>query len=210
MQRRTARKARRPETRAGWTIAVAEAAQGSMRLPMVDYATLSAPFDGVVSRRNINPGDFIKPPTAVEETPLYVVQHRDLMRRLRGSARSRCRVGQNRDSTQIRIPILKDRQYCGKVTTVMLLFSETTTRRLLLAEIDLPEPRRPPAARYVRLCGYPGRADECPDLAGLGRAGHPRKCQRRLSGLLFPPRRTARSGTRSSRWVLAAMSGCKS
>ena len=60
-------------------IAVAQAAKERMQ-SMVDYATLSAPFDGVVTRRNINTGDFVKPPAAVEETPLYVVQRRDLMR----------------------------------------------------------------------------------------------------------------------------------
>ena len=48
-------------------IAVAQAATERMQA-LVDYSTLTAPFDGVVTRRNINTGDFVKPPGAVEET----------------------------------------------------------------------------------------------------------------------------------------------
>ena len=42
-------------------IAVAQAALGRMQ-SLVDYATLTAPFDGVVTRRNINTGEFVQPP----------------------------------------------------------------------------------------------------------------------------------------------------
>ena len=118
-------------------IAVAQAAQQRMQ-SMVDFATLSAPFDGVVSRRNINTGDFVKPPTAVEETPLYVVQRRDLMRVFVEVPEADAVWVKAGTPARIVIPILKDRQYCGNVTRMAYSLKRPT--RTLLAEIDLPNP----------------------------------------------------------------------
>ena len=163
-------------------IAVAQAAQERMQ-SLVDYATLSAPFDGVVTRRNINTGDFVKPPTAVEETPLYVVQRRDLMRVFVEVPEADAVWVKAGTPARIRIPILKDRQYCGNVTRMSYSLKRQT--RTLLAEIDLPNPEdllRPGMYAYAAI---QVERTECPDLAGLGRR-HPRKRQRRLSGLLFP------------------------
>ena len=118
-------------------IAVAQAAQERMQ-SMVDYATLSAPFDGVVSRRNINTGDFVKPPTAVEETPLYVVQRRDLMRVFVEVPEADAVWVKAGSPARIHIPILKDQRYCGNVTRMSYSLKRQT--RTLLAEIDLPNP----------------------------------------------------------------------
>jgi HlyD family secretion protein len=118
-------------------IAVAQAAQERMQ-SMVDYATLSAPFDGVVSRRNINTGDFVKPPTAVEESAVYVVQRRDLMRVFVEVPEADAVWVKTGSPAQIRIPILKDRQYCGNVTRMSYSLKRQT--RTLLAEIDLANP----------------------------------------------------------------------
>ena len=56
--------------KSGVDIDVAQAATERMQT-LLDYATITAPFDGVVTRRNINTGDFVKPPTAVGE-PLFM------------------------------------------------------------------------------------------------------------------------------------------
>src|SRR5262249_7961136 len=47
---------------------------------LLGYTKLKAPFDGVVTRRNINTDDFVQPPTAGKGEPLYVVERRDMMR----------------------------------------------------------------------------------------------------------------------------------
>ena len=60
-------------------IAAADADRGRMAA-LLGYAKLTAPYDGVVTRRNINTGDFVQPPTAGKGEPLYVVERRDLMR----------------------------------------------------------------------------------------------------------------------------------
>ena len=131
-------------------IAVAQAAQERMQ-SMVDYATLTAPFDGVVSRRNINTGDFVKPPTAVEETPLYVVQRRDLMRVFVEVPEADAVWVKAGTPARIRHPdpegpaVLRERE-------ANVLFSETTNAHPAGGNRP-PQPRRPPAARDVRLCG---------------------------------------------------------
>src|SRR5216684_5154956 len=45
---------------------------------LLAYRQLRAPFDGVVTRRNINTDDFVQPPTAGKGEPLYVVERRDV------------------------------------------------------------------------------------------------------------------------------------
>src|SRR6266481_2961311 len=47
---------------------------------LLAYSKLTAPFDGVVTRRNVNTRDFVQPPTAGKGEPLYVVERRDKMR----------------------------------------------------------------------------------------------------------------------------------
>src|SRR5207253_4906593 len=47
---------------------------------LLQYATLKAPFDGVVTQRNVNTGDFVQAPASGKGEPLYVVERRDVMR----------------------------------------------------------------------------------------------------------------------------------
>jgi HlyD family secretion protein len=48
---------------------------------MLDYATIRAPFDGVVTRRNINVGDFVQPPAGgAKAQSLFVVAQIDPVR----------------------------------------------------------------------------------------------------------------------------------
>ena len=47
---------------------------------MLGYTTLKAPYTGVVTRRNINRGDFVEPAMGGKGEPLFVVRRTDLMR----------------------------------------------------------------------------------------------------------------------------------
>jgi HlyD family secretion protein len=60
-------------------IAVAQAGRDRLQA-LVNYATLKAPFDGVVTRRNVHTGDFVQPPAGDNQQPLYVLQRRDIVR----------------------------------------------------------------------------------------------------------------------------------
>ncbi len=118
-------------------IAVAEAARAKMQT-LVDYATLTAPFDGIVSRRNINTGDFVQPPSGAPKEPLYIVQRRDLMRIFVEVPETDVVWVKDGTAARIRIPVLKNREYCG--TVKRMSYSLKRQSRTLLAEIDLPNP----------------------------------------------------------------------
>ncbi len=47
---------------------------------MLGYTTLKAPYNGVVTRRNINRGDFVEPATGGKGDPLFVVRMMNVMR----------------------------------------------------------------------------------------------------------------------------------
>ncbi len=106
------------------------------------YARLSAPYDGVVTQRNINASSrrsFVQPPTAGKGDPLYVIERRDLMRIfvevpeadsvwVSKGAEARIRVGGDSSNDEL----------AGTVKRTS--YSVDRTTRTLLAEIDLPNP----------------------------------------------------------------------
>ena len=48
---------------------------------MLQFARIVAPFDGVVTRRNVSEGDFVQPAgTGSKAQPLYIVQQIDPVR----------------------------------------------------------------------------------------------------------------------------------
>ena len=47
---------------------------------LLQYDKVVAPFDGVVTRRLVNPGDLVQAATATRTTPLFTVQELDLVR----------------------------------------------------------------------------------------------------------------------------------
>jgi len=104
---------------------------------LVDYATLTAPFDGVVTRRSINTGDFIQPPPA-QQAPVYVVQRRELVRVFVDVPEADAVWIKDGAVARINVPSLKGRVFDGTVTRTA--FSLRPQSRTLVAEIDLPNP----------------------------------------------------------------------
>jgi HlyD family secretion protein len=118
-------------------VAVAEAARDKMQT-LVDYATITAPFDGVVTQRTINTGDFVQPPAGAPMVPLYVLHRRDLMRVFVDVPESDAVWIKDGALARIRVPILQDREFDGKVRRMSYSLKRQT--RTLRAEIDLPNP----------------------------------------------------------------------
>lgn len=118
-------------------VAVAEAARDKMHT-LVDYAMLKAPFEGVVTQRNVNTGDFVQPPVGTPVTPLYVLHRRDLMRVFVDVPESDAVWVKYGASVHVHVPILYDREYEGKVRRISYSLKRQT--RTLRAEIDLPNP----------------------------------------------------------------------
>jgi HlyD family secretion protein len=119
-------------------IAVAEAAREKMQT-LVDYATLTAPFDGVITQRNINTHVFVQPPTGGSAAPLYIVQRRDLMRAFVDVPEGEAVWVQKGAAARLRIPVLKGREFAGDVKRMS--YAVKRQSRTLLVEIDLPNPK---------------------------------------------------------------------
>jgi multidrug efflux pump subunit AcrA (membrane-fusion protein) len=118
-------------------IAVAEA-DGQRYAALVAYARLTAPFKGVVTRRNINTGDFVQPPTAGKGEPLYVVQQRDVVRIFVEVPETDAPWVHKGAAARIRVQALGGQEFTGSVVRTSYALDRTT--RTLLAEVDLPNP----------------------------------------------------------------------
>jgi multidrug efflux pump subunit AcrA (membrane-fusion protein) len=109
------------------------------QVDIVAYGRLLAPYDGVVTRRNINSFDFVQPPTGGKGEPLYVVERRDRMRIFVEVPESDAVWVHKGSEARVRIQALQGREFKGEVKRTSYALDQTT--RNLLAEIDLPNPR---------------------------------------------------------------------
>jgi len=116
-------------------IAVAEADRGRVAA-LLDYAKLTAPYSGVVTRRNINTGDFVQPPTAGKGEPLYVVERQDVMRIFVTVPETDAVWVRKGSKAKVKVQALQGQEFTGDVVRTAHALDPTT--RTLLTEIDLP------------------------------------------------------------------------
>jgi len=103
---------------------------------MLGYRQILAPFDGVVSRRQVNRGDFVQAATAGRTTPLFTVQRVDMIRVF-------CNVPES-DVARLRVGVAasikpyghEDMPIQGKVTRFEDRLDPET--RNMRTEIDVP------------------------------------------------------------------------
>lgn len=130
---------------------VAEADVGRVAA-MSKYKTLAAPFDGVVTTRNIDPGHLAHASQGAGDKPLFkVVQVHKVRVFIDVPETDAVLVEQTREA-KLRVPALAGETFKGEVTrTAWSLNSETRT---LKVEIDIPNPQsrlRPGMYVYVDL-----------------------------------------------------------
>jgi RND family efflux transporter MFP subunit len=104
---------------------------------LVDFATIKAPFDGVITQRNFFPKDFVR---AAHEggTPLLTVQRTDLFRvvvQIPDRDVPYCDPG---DPAFVSIDALPGEELPAKVSRIAS--SEDPDTRLMHVEVDLPNP----------------------------------------------------------------------
>jgi HlyD family secretion protein len=105
----------------------------------IDYATLTAPFDGTISERNFFEKDFIR--SASEGTgqlPLLTVQRTDKLRVVVKVPDSAVPYLDKGDTAIVRIDSLPGRKFKGVVSRKA--DSEDPDTRLMKVEVDLPNP----------------------------------------------------------------------
>lgn len=103
---------------------------------LLGYASIRAPFDGVVTNRSIDPGAFVQPPGA-QADPCLTVVRRDRVRIYLDVPELEAPLvdaGENGDSATIRIQALGDRTFEGKVARTSWALDQAN--RTLRVEIE--------------------------------------------------------------------------
>ncbi len=120
--------------------AEAEVAQAEWQrsLVLVNFATLKAPFDGIVTVRNVNRGDFIRAAATGANSPLVVVEREDLMRVVVQIPDRDVNFTDKGDKATVELDALPGQKFEGKVARTA--GSEDQHTRLMRIEIDLPNP----------------------------------------------------------------------
>ena len=102
-----------------------------------DYALVVAPFDGVITQRNVDVGSLVQG-NANTGTFMFEVMYKDVIRVFVYVPQDAAiGVAPGVDAI-VRVPELPDREFAGKVTRIANALQSGT--RTLLTEIDLPNP----------------------------------------------------------------------
>jgi RND family efflux transporter MFP subunit len=105
---------------------------------LLQYTKVRAPFDGVVTRRSINTGDFVQPAAAGKEGSLFVVEKVDPVRVFVNVQELEAVWVRDGDAALIRPQSLPGQRFQGTVTRTARSLSPTN--RTLRTEIDLENP----------------------------------------------------------------------
>jgi RND family efflux transporter MFP subunit len=121
---------------AGVKVAQAELEKAQV---MVQFATVTSPYDGVITKRNFFPGDFVKAATeGGQNVPLLTVERTDKMRvvvQVPDRDVPYCDPG---DPAFVEIDALPGKKFAAQVSRIAS--SEDPQTRLMRVEIDLPNP----------------------------------------------------------------------
>ena len=100
----------------------------------LDYTTLRAPFDGIITSRNVNTGDFVTVPTGANESnsakPLFVLMRVDLIRAVFFVNEDQALLVKNDARAIVRFPALHDRELAGRVTRTSIALDSSNQLRV--------------------------------------------------------------------------------
>jgi RND family efflux transporter MFP subunit len=107
---------------------------------MVDYTRITAPFDGVVTKRYADPGALIQAGTAsdTQSLPLVRVSDNYLLRLDFPVDQAYVKDTHVGDSVEVRVESLGGKTFTGKITRSTLKVNEDT--RTMMTEIEVPNP----------------------------------------------------------------------
>lgn len=117
---------------------------------LAGYTKLVAPFDGLVTRRNVDTGQLTNPTAASD--PLFVVARADTVTVSVGVPEAEAAFVNAGDPAKVRLQALEGKTFEGKVTRTSWSLNPAT--RTLRAEVDLPNPGhllRPGLYAYVSI-----------------------------------------------------------
>ena len=114
---------------------VAQAEEREARVN-VDYGQIKVPFNGVITQRNVSPGDYLQPGGGANGRPLFVLEQTDPVRVFVGVPELASFFVHEGDTALIRFQALPGATREGKV--VRSGFSMNPSTRTLQTEIDIP------------------------------------------------------------------------
>lgn len=106
---------------------------------MFTYTEIKAPFDGVVTRREVDTGHFVQPASGVSAKPLLVVARTDKVRIFVDIPETEAALvqgGPGGDSAVVRVQALSNREFTAKVERTG--WSLDSSNRSLRTELDIP------------------------------------------------------------------------
>ena len=124
------------EAKAELRVAKAELAKAKA---MLEFATIRAPFDGVVTQRNFFVKDFIRAADAGAPMPLLRVERTDKVRVVVQIPDRDSPFADVGDPATIEIDALPNKRFKGTISRIA--DSEDTQTRMMRVEIDLPNPK---------------------------------------------------------------------
>jgi multidrug efflux pump subunit AcrA (membrane-fusion protein) len=128
-------------------IKAAEAARQEQE-DLVGYAKLTAPYDGIVTKMNVNTKQFVQPATGPKADILYVVERTDIVRIFVSVPETDAAWVRKGTPATVRIQALQDEEIKGEVKRTAWSLNDVT--RTLLAEIDFDNPEPPKGGRRLR------------------------------------------------------------
>jgi HlyD family secretion protein len=122
------------ETKANLGVAQARQERAKVNL---DYATIIAPFDGVVTHRTFHPGAFIRAATTGGEQPLLTVKRTDMMRVVVLVPDDDVVLTRVNNKAVVNVDALGGRAFTGILARIA---RAEDAERMMRVEIDLPNP----------------------------------------------------------------------
>jgi multidrug resistance efflux pump len=116
-------------------LAVAQAKEREARVN-VEYGHIKAPYPGVITQRNVSPGDYLQPGGGTNSRPLFVMEQTDPLRVFMGVPELASFFVKDGDTALIRFQAIPGATREGKV--VRSGFSLNPMTRTLQTEIDIP------------------------------------------------------------------------
>ncbi len=114
---------------------VAQAAEREARV-LVDYGKIKSPYNGVITQRNVSPGDYLQPGAGSGGRPLFILEQTDPVRVFVGVPELASYFIHPNDTATIRLQAIPGATREGKV--VREAFSLDPSTRTLQTEIDIP------------------------------------------------------------------------
>jgi HlyD family secretion protein len=105
---------------------------------LTQFKQIEAPFNGVITARNVDNGDLVKADDNSGGTPLFMVQRDDTVRVQVNVPQSGAVGVQDGLPAKVHVPELPGRMFTGKVSRNSVALDAAS--RTMLAEVDVPNP----------------------------------------------------------------------